>query len=1419
MKKFLLALFFLSTCARLFSQDIPVFILKDTTVVTSGCYLLDPGGQKNGYTNGTYTIVINSATSSPLGIAFESSYLTSDGDRVNIYDGNSTSAPLITTIMNQSGSWYVKSSGSSMTISLQVWGPGASGPAYGFKAHIYPINPNPKAAQFATAFTGFTGANFDLADYDRDGDSDVINGGVVYRNDSKLDSSYVFLKQSTNPIGQWQDDDMASGDFDGDGYKDIFIIGRDAAILGSPVSARLYINDKKGGFKPSSQAFTGAFYGRCKVIDYNKDGKPDISYVGAGNNFATTFVFKLYINNGDGTFTEQTTNVPGLSNASLDWADADGDGDLDLVMNGEQGANAYAKLLINDKNVFTEKQIGLWTTTTGQICFADINKDGKPDIFNTGVETAMHDNSIPPQILLNDGSANFTRFDNDIPWMRKTYAEWADYDKDGDLDLLMSGTDRSYASGAYVYKNNGNGTFKRINLGGIESFSPVHWVDINKDGVLDAFVTAKSNHSYIAKTINSDSFAVVTLPMPAISSQGGAVIDDFNGDNTLDIMLAGTISDYDCLSGNSSVFMKGLGWQFSLVPKLTKAIDINASFGNVPGAPMWTWGDFDSDGLPDIAATSSGGVVRLYKNMGGNVFKPVFNGNLGSGANSKVRFVDLDRDGKNEMVMPPNLVYKWNGQSFDLMYPGDPYCCDVFNMDLGDYNNDGYIDMVLSFGQKLRIYKNDKTGKLVDINPYAPVQSGGGFVKFADMDKDGDLDIVATNFILENAGNDKFIYKADYHPPFAVAAIADFNNDTYPDIFGLPTGNTVSPSHLLYSQGPNFFYKENTPPGFPNSAYDSNQDAVAFDIEGDGDMDILQSSGICSSGLLLNNSNFLMDALSLVTPKGGEKLYAGNAYDIKWTGNNIGNAISIMFSSDNGKTFQPLQAAAPSGDLSGSYTWTVPKIKSDSCLLKITSTNQLSRISGTVFSITDSLPEPVIVMTDSICKNASVQNVVVKNSPENNSGVSVSAMIDAKPVSVTANQNIQFLPDTLAEGSHTLTITFTGALLKSVKSATFTIRKPAAPEVKLGASTNNVAATATTMIVLTATNKGGGGSIPKFTFATDRNFVGIVQQEGTGNSANLDPVSLNFGTNLLYVRMRTSDSCYAYQTAMDSVVITKSQPSPQLGDLPSPICKNAQTQYLTITNFPEANKGLNVQVTIDTIRTTVLPDHRIAFSPDTLKEGAHTLTVKFISNSTTTSAELTFAITKPVLPAVSLSASQISVINLSAPVVLTAVNENGGGASPTYTFAKDSSFSQIIQQESSSNKTEINASSLVFGNNKFFVMMKTSDGCFVRPTAIAGVTVTRTSATGIIDPDYPGDVIGVYPNPVGDQLNINSLKDQKTYRIDLINSNGQIVYSKELGNSTGLNIPTAILPSGIYELKIYDKTKNHLLGVMKLYKR
>ena len=199
------------------------------------------------------------------------------------------------------------------------------------------------------------------ADYDNDGFDDLLicNLGhsdtgtatnFLYHNNG--DGTFTRVTNAAVHIGTdiWSDGSpgAAWGDYDNDGFQDLFVAGNDGT------SDRLYHNNTDGTFsivtniaRPGGTQSLGGSWG-----DYDNDGYLDLLIRTAeGHN-------RVFHNNGNGTFTEikqgpiVTDNFAGRWSSTADWVDYDNDGFLDLFVtaNADNGLNSTNLLYHNNGN-------------------------------------------------------------------------------------------------------------------------------------------------------------------------------------------------------------------------------------------------------------------------------------------------------------------------------------------------------------------------------------------------------------------------------------------------------------------------------------------------------------------------------------------------------------------------------------------------------------------------------------------------------------------------------------------------------------------------------------------------------------------------------------------------------------------------------------------------------------------------------------------------------------------------------------------------------------------------------------------------------------------------------------------------------------------------------------------------------------
>lgn len=341
--------------------------------------------------------------------------------------------------------------------------------------------------------------------------------------------------------------------------------------------------------------------------DYDNDGDLDILLTG-GSSLGD--VSKIYQNNGNNSFVEQTSiSLAGVGHSSAAWGDYDNDGDLDIVLSGWTGTNYTTKIYRNNgNNTFTEQtSIALIGVENSSVAWGDYDNDGDLDLMVTGNTTSMVGLS---KIYRNNGNNTFTEQTSislsNVYW---SSSSWADYDNDGDLDILLTGAVTGSSPISKIYRNNGNNTFTEmssITLTGVGG-SAAAWGDYNNDGNIDILLTGQSSSGYVSKIYrnNGDNTFTHLSAVSLTGIRGGSVgWGDYDNDGDLDILLTGQTS-----SGFVSKIYRNNGDN-----TFTEQSSIQLSQLYAGSA---AWGDYDNDGDLDILLTGYNGsiaVSKIYRN-------------------------------------------------------------------------------------------------------------------------------------------------------------------------------------------------------------------------------------------------------------------------------------------------------------------------------------------------------------------------------------------------------------------------------------------------------------------------------------------------------------------------------------------------------------------------------------------------------------------------------------------------------------------------------------------------------------------------------------------------------------------------------------------------------------------------------------
>ncbi|MCA8953939.1 MAG: VCBS repeat-containing protein [Planctomycetes bacterium] len=275
----------------------------------------------------------------------------------------------------------------------------------------------------SSTFPGNVGVT---ADFDGDGDLDLVGGQALWFNDGSgtFAAGALFVPQN------WRIGHAAAADFDRDGDLDLVVYG---GVYGQQPEMRALRNDGQGNLTPWAAAIAGIampawpYYGGGLVaLDVEGDGDEDLFFGAVG---AVPFRSgRLLQNDGTGHFVEvPCVGVFGTGVVDIEVGDFDGDGDPDIRGAGE--------LLVNDgTGGFSVSALGLAVAVAHVIRADDVDGDGDLDLW----AALAAPNRV--ELFVNDGSNQFTadpaRVDPGQVLDPIVELMLIDVDRDGDRDLV-----------------------------------------------------------------------------------------------------------------------------------------------------------------------------------------------------------------------------------------------------------------------------------------------------------------------------------------------------------------------------------------------------------------------------------------------------------------------------------------------------------------------------------------------------------------------------------------------------------------------------------------------------------------------------------------------------------------------------------------------------------------------------------------------------------------------------------------------------------------------------------------------------------------------------------------------------------------------------------------------------------------------
>ncbi|WP_225586860.1 VCBS repeat-containing protein [Algoriphagus sp. Y33] len=658
---------------------------------------------------------------------------------------------------------------------------------------------------------------------------------------------------------------VAVGDLNGDGLEDIYF---SANVSGN----QLYLN--QGDLKFIETAQVSGATGRqgpwktgVVFVDINGDNKLDIYQCYSGNLPTEKRTNQLFVNqgndeNGIPIFKEMAEEFGIASNApstSASFFDFDLDGDLDLFLLNhntqsiqnqdvsltkkmlQEKHEAGSQLFENRNGKFVEitLEAGISSSSLSYglgVAVADINQDGWPDIY-IGNDYSMpdylyinqKDGTFKDEILARMGHTSHFSMGNDI----------ADFNNDGLLDiftldmlpesnerqkLLLSpdnfelfelnvnrGFHHQYMRNM-LHLNSGDGIFQEI--GQLAGVSNTDWswasllADFDNDGWKDLFVT----NGYLRDYNNQDFLKYMDN---YVQTSGGKLKrEDLL--NMVNNMPSSNLTNYIFQNSGDLTFQNQ-----------TKEWGINQVL-NSSGA---VYSDLDNDGDLDLIVNNINAPAAIYENKtaqlkGGNYLKVKLSG---SAKNSFALGAKVELFASGTIQLLEQNPYRGYQSSVST----------ILHFGLGDFTE---IDsLIVSWpGGKISKTYQVTSNQLLELSENDAINSSG--IKPVTTEV-----FLTEKTILKNIqGRDFNDYKRQ---PLLINPVsgngkamvfADFNGDGREDLF-VGAGSDAGASILM--QNPDgSFVKQNTG-AFTSAAKSEDTDAVAFDANGDGHMDLYVASG------------------------------------------------------------------------------------------------------------------------------------------------------------------------------------------------------------------------------------------------------------------------------------------------------------------------------------------------------------------------------------------------------------------------------------------------------------------------------------------------------------------------------------------------------------------------------------------------
>ncbi len=690
-----------------------------------------------------------------------------------------------------------------------------------------------------------------------------------------------FFDETTNKFSALPsgliDGSVAWADYNADGLLDFVVTGESENGL----VIQIYMYDANLDRFVLSPSGTNSLengkikHGSLAWGDYNNDNFPDLLIVGEGENGAGTF---LFVNQQDGTFTEEITILPPVQNGEAIWGDVDNDGYRDVLVTGQGVNGPISKMFKNNQGQgFVDLSVDIVPLQNSRASFADYNNDGKLDLLLTGLQIVDQFQNPVSIVYQNTGDGEFSINLTPITGVKSGDAEWLDVNNDGFLDFIIAGdTTVNISPTTKIYINQGNDSFTEsvIALVGMRN-GELATADVNNDGWVDVVISGQNGANstdritYLYKNNQTGglTFDVVNSANTVLkdASSSSLAVGDYNNDNRIDLILTGTAD-----VGNGFFLYENIDVTNPLLPGIPQGLTATQNGDEI----ILSW-----EAPPASANELTYNLyIRPEQDAGANaILSPL--ADVNSGFRSVVAYGISGKSLSWNLQGIPSGSYIWGVQAINNAFQSSSFAPqDTFTfiapdfedltinlfdnvpdsvgfstLDWIDFNSDGLLDLFITgfngTGPVAQLYRNvsqTDTKFEATSNFFAGVQNGS--VAWTDVNLDGNLDVIITGNQASRTspepltelyfGNDLegFDLQSNDLPDVEDGSVdwGDIDNDGDPDLIitGKTSGSTFV-SEIYINNEASF---ERFVSGFPGV----HKSAVAWgDYDADGDLDLI----------------------------------------------------------------------------------------------------------------------------------------------------------------------------------------------------------------------------------------------------------------------------------------------------------------------------------------------------------------------------------------------------------------------------------------------------------------------------------------------------------------------------------------------------------------------------------------------------